>query len=55
MLRGCEVIREELVEVEEALESGSEEEVSMEIGDLLFAVRKKRRWETGKSFRAPSS
>lgn len=31
-------IREELAEVEEAIESGSEEELSMEIGDLLFAV-----------------
>ncbi len=31
-------IREELDEVEEALESGSPEELSLEIGDLLFAV-----------------
>lgn len=31
-------IREELDEVEEALESGSQEELSLEIGDLLFAV-----------------
>ena len=31
-------IREELGEVEEALESGSPEELSLEIGDLLFAV-----------------